>query len=166
MLEADRHPNIEMLTYSEVEKVEGYIGNFRVQVKRRARFVIESECTGCGACTDVCPIYIPNYFDENLSARKCIDISFAQAVPAVYDIARESCVECFACVDSCDLEAIDFSQQDEIVELEIGTIIVATGWDIYQEDDYGYGKYENVITQIQLERILAPNGPMFGHLVR
>jgi len=166
MLEADRHPNIEMLTYSEVVKVEGYIGNFRAHVNRKARFVIESECTGCGACTEVCPIYVPNYFDENLSARKCIDISFAQAVPAVYDIVRESCVECFACIESCDLEAIDFSQQDEIVELEIGTIIVATGWDIYQEDDYGYGKYENVITQIQLERILAPNGPMFGHLVR
>jgi len=166
MLEADRHPNLEMLTYSEVVKVEGYIGNFRVQVKRKPRFVIESECTGCGACTEVCPIYVPNYFDENLSARKCIDISFAQAVPAIYDIVRESCVECFACVDSCDLEAIDFSQQEEIVELEVGTIIVATGWDLYQGDDYGYGKYENVITQIQLERIIAPNGPTFGHLVR
>lgn len=166
MLEADRHPNIEMLSYSEVVDVDGYIGNFKVQVKRKARFVDEDKCTGCGQCTEVCPIYVSNSFDENLSARKCIDIAFAQAVPAVSNVVRESCVECFACVDACDLEAIDFSQEDKIVELEVGTIIVATGWDIYQGDDYGYGKYENVLTQIQLERILAPNGPTFGHLKR
>ncbi|MHA1488746.1 MAG: 4Fe-4S binding protein [Promethearchaeota archaeon] len=166
MLEADRHPNIEMLSFSEVVAVDGYIGNFKVQVKRKARFVVEDKCTGCGACTEVCPIYVPNSFDENLSARKCIDIAFAQAVPAIYDVVRESCVECFACVDACDLEAIDFSQEEKIIELEVGTIIVATGWDIYQGNDYGYGKYENVLTQIQLERILAPNGPTFGHLKR
>jgi len=166
MLEADRNENIEILSYSDVVNVEGYIGNFRVKVKRNARFVSEEKCTGCGACTEACPIYVPNYFDENLSARKCIDIAFAQAVPAISDIVRDSCVECFACVDACDTEAIDFSQQDEIMEIEVGTIIVATGWDLYQGDDYGYGTYENVITQIQLERILAPNGPTFGHLKR
>jgi len=166
MLEADRHENIEILSYSEVISVEGYIGNFRVKVKRKSRFVNEDKCTGCGSCTEVCPIYIPNYFDENLSARKCIDIAFAQAVPAISDIERNSCIECFACVDACDTEAIDFSQQDKIVELEVGTIIVATGWDLYQGDDYGYGIYENVITQIQLERIIAPNGPTLGHLIR
>lgn len=166
MLEANRHPNVEILTYSEAVKVDGYIGNFKVQVNRRARFVHEDKCTGCGTCTDVCPIYVPNYFDENLSARKVIDIAFAQAVPAVQDIVRGSCVECFACVDSCEQEAIDFSQKDKIVELEVGTIIVATGWDLYQGDDYGYGAYENVINQIQLERILAPNGPTYGHLKR
>jgi heterodisulfide reductase subunit A len=166
MLEADRHENIEILSYSEVVRVDGYIGNFQVQVKRNARFVNESLCTGCGTCTERCPVYVPNYFDENLSARKCIDIAFAQAVPAISNIERNYCVECFACVDACDTDAIDFSQQDEIVELDIGTIIVATGWDLYQGDDYGYGTYENVITQIQLERILAPNGPTFGHLKR
>ncbi len=166
MLEANRHPNIEILTYSEVVKVDGYIGNFKVQVKRNPRFVIESKCTGCGACTDVCPIYVSNYFDEHLSARKCIDISFAQAVPAIYDIVRESCVECFGCVDACVEDAIDFSQQEEIVKLDIGTIIVATGWDLYEGSDYGYGKFENVINQIQLERIIAPNGPTYGHLKR
>ncbi len=166
MLETERHPNIDILSYSEVIEVDGYIGNFNVKVKRKSRFVNEELCTGCGACTEVCPIYVPNYFDENLSARKVIDIAFAQAVPAVSDIVRNSCVECFACKDACETEAIDFSMQDEIVELEVGTIIVATGWDLYQGDDYGYGIYENVITQIQLERILAPNGPTFGHLKR
>lgn len=114
----------------------------------------------------MCPIYVPNYFDENLSARKCIDIAFAQAVPAISNIERDSCVECFACVDACDNESIDFSQQDEIIELEVGTIIIATGWDLYQGDDYGYGIYDNVITQVQLERIIAPNGPTLGHLKR
>jgi heterodisulfide reductase subunit A len=166
MLEANRHTNIDIMTYSEVESVAGYIGNFKVKVRRKARFVNESTCNGCGQCTDACPIYVPNYFDENLSARKVIDIAFAQAVPAVFDIVRESCVECFGCVDVCDLDAVDFSMQDEFVELEVGTIIVATGWDLYQGNDYGYGIYENVITQIQLERILAPNGPTYGHLMR
>jgi heterodisulfide reductase subunit A len=119
MLEANRHPNIKILSYSEVVKVDGYIGNFEVKVNRKARYVNESKCTGCGSCTDVCPIYVPNYFDENLSARKCIDIAFAQAVPAIQDIARESCVECFGCVDACEQQAVDFSQQDEIIELQI-----------------------------------------------
>jgi heterodisulfide reductase subunit A len=166
MLETNRHANIEILSYSEVINVDGYIGNFKVKVRRNPRFVIESMCTGCGACTEVCPVYLPNYFDENLSARKAIDISFAQAVPALYDIDRKTCVECFACIDSCEEEAIDFSQQEEIVELDVGTIIVATGWDLYKGDDYGYGIYDNVINQIELERILAPNGPTFGHLKR
>ena len=166
MLEANRHPNIEILSYSEVIEVDGYIGNFKVKVKRKSRFVDEIKCTGCGACPEVCPIYVPNYFDENLSARKCIDIAFAQAVPAIFDIARESCVECFACVDSCEEDAIDFSIQDKEVELKVGTIIVATGWDLYQGPDYGYGTFDNVVNQIELERILAPNGPTYGHLKR
>ena len=166
MLESNRHPNIEILSYSEVIEVDGYIGNFKIKVKRKARYVDENKCTGCGTCTEACPIYVPNYFDENLSARKVIDIAFAQAVPAVQDLVRESCVECFACVDGCEQEAIDFSQQDEIVDLEVGTIIVATGWDLYRGDDYGYGTYENVINQIELERIIAPNGPTYGHLKR
>jgi len=166
MLEANRHPNIELMTNSEVIEVDGYIGNFKVKVNRHTRYVDEIKCTGCGACPEVCPIYVPNYFDENLSARKCIDIAFAQAVPAIFDIARTSCVECFACVDSCEEDAIDFSIQDQMVDLEVGTIIVATGWDLYEGPDYGYGIYDNVINQIELERILAPNGPTYGHLKR
>lgn len=166
MLEVQRNPNVEILSYSEVVGVEGYIGNFKVKVKRKPRYVDETLCTGCGSCSDACPIYVPNYFDENLSARKCIDIAFAQAVPAYANIDRYSCVECFACVETCDSDAIDFSQKEEIIELDVGTIIVATGWDLYAGDDYGYGKFENVITQVQLERILAPNGPTLGHLKR
>ena len=166
MLEVNRHENIEILSCSEVIEVDGYIGNFKVKINKKARFVEEEKCTGCGTCTGVCPIYVPNYFDENLSARKVIDIAFAQAVPLYSNIERESCVECFACVDVCEQDAIDFSHQDKIIEIEVGTIIVATGWDLYKGDDYGYGVYENVINQIELERILAPNGPTLGHLKR
>ncbi len=166
MLEANRHENIEILSYSEVIDVDGYIGNFTVKVKRKTRYVDETKCTGCGSCTDACPVYVPNYFDEYLSARKVIDYAFAQAVPAVRDIVRDSCIECFACVDACENQAVDFSIEDKIIELQVGTIIVATGWDIYKGDDYGYGTYDNVITQIELERIIAPNGPTFGHLQR
>jgi heterodisulfide reductase subunit A len=166
MLETNRHPNIEILSYSEVTEIDGYIGNFEVKVKRKARFVLEDKCTGCGTCTDVCPVYTSNYFDEYLSARKVIDMAFAQAVPAISQLDRKTCVECFACVDACEQEAIDFSQQDEIIELKVGTIVVATGWDLYKGDDYGYGNFENVINQIELERILAPNGPTYGHLKR
>ena len=166
MLETNRHPNIEIMSYSEVVEIDGYIGNFTAKIKRKSRFIIEDNCTGCGSCAEVCPVYVPNYFDENLSARKVTDIAFAQAVPLISNIERESCVECFACVDVCENDAIDFSLQDKIIDLEIGTIIVATGWDLYKGDDYGYGIYENVINQIELERILAPNGPTLGHLVR
>lgn len=166
MLETNRHPNIEIMSYSEPVEIDGYIGNFTAKIKRKSRFVNEDNCTGCGSCAEVCPIYVPNYFDENLSARKVTDIAFAQAVPLISNIERDFCVECFACVDACENDAIDFSMKDKIVELEIGTIIVATGWDLYKGDDYGYGIYENVINQIELERILAPNGPTLGHLVR
>lgn len=166
MLAANRHPNITTMTMAEVIEVDGYIGNFSVKVRKNPRYVYEDICTGCGACSDVCPIYMPNYFDENLSARKCIDVAFAQAVPAVWDLQMDWCVECYACVDSCDVHCIDLSQEPEIVEFEVGTIIIATGWDIYQGDDYGYGEYDNVITQIQLERTIAPNGPTLGHLKR
>ena len=96
MLEAARHPKIEMITFAEVKEIEGFIGNFEVKIVKKPRYIIESDCTGCGACRDVCPITIPNWFDMGLSGRKVADISFAQAVPTVYQIEFEHCVECFA----------------------------------------------------------------------
>ncbi len=166
MLEVNRHENIDILSYSEVKEVEGYVGNYDITVEKKPRY-INDDCNGCGACTEVCPIYTSNYFDEHLSARKAIDISFGQAVPFLYDIDRDVCVECFNCVDACELNAIDFSQGPEEVKFKVGTIIIATGWDIYEPfGEYGYGKFENVITEIQLERMLAPNGPLEGHVHR
>jgi len=166
MLEVNRNENIEILSYSEVKSVEGYVGNYEVTVEKKPRFITD-DCNGCGACAEVCPTYTTNYFDEYLGARKAIDISFGQAVPFLYDVDRSACVECFSCVDACELDAINFSQLPEEVKFDVGTIIVATGWDIYEPfGEYGYGEYENVVTQAQLERILAPNGPLEGHVHR
>lgn len=167
MLEVNRNENIEIMSYAEVKKVEGYVGNYDVTVEMKPRFVDPNECNGCGACSEVCPTVTTNFFDENLGARKAIDISFGQAVPFLYDIDRSVCIECFSCVDACELNAIDFSQVPEDENFRVGSIIIATGWDIYEPvGEYGYGTIENVITQVQLERMLAPNGPLEGHVRR
>jgi heterodisulfide reductase subunit A len=167
MLEVNRNENIEILSYAEVKQVEGFVGNYNITVEMKPRFVNVEKCNGCGACSEVCPITCDNYFDEYLGARKAIDIAFGQAVPFLYDVNREVCVECFSCVEACELDAIDFSQLPKEVEKKVGTIIIATGWDIYEPfGEYGYGEFENVITQSQLERILAPNGPLEGHVRR
>ncbi len=167
MLEVNRNPNINIFSYSEVKHVEGYVGNYDVTVEMKPRYIDPEKCNGCGACSEVCPVYTTNFFDENLGARKAIDISFGQAVPFLYDIQRNYCVECFSCVDACELKAIDFSQTPKEIEFKVGTIIIATGWDIYEPfGEYGYGEYDNVITQAQLERMLAPNGPLGGHVHR
>ena len=166
MLEVNRNENIEILSYSEVKRVDGYVGNYNITVEKKPRFV-NNDCNGCGACTEVCPIITSNYFDEHLGPRRAIDIAFGQAVPFLYDIDRDVCVECFSCVEACELDAIDFSQVPEEVTFKVGSIIVATGWDIYEPyGEYGYGKFENVITQPQLERILSPNGPLEGNAHR
>ncbi|MFO8019665.1 MAG: CoB--CoM heterodisulfide reductase iron-sulfur subunit A family protein [Promethearchaeia archaeon] len=166
MLEVNRHENIEIISYAEVKEVSGYVGNYEVTVEKKPRYVTD-DCNGCGACADVCPIYTENYFDEHLGVRKTIDIAFGQAVPFLYDIHRDSCVECFSCVDECELDAIDFSQKAEDIHIKVGSIIIATGWDIYEPyGEYGYGEYENVVHQAQLERMLAPNGPLGGHVHR
>ncbi len=166
MLEVNRNENIEIISYAEVKKVEGYVGNYDVTVELKPRYTTD-DCNGCGACTEVCPIYCENYFDEYLGARKAIDIAFGQAVPFVYDINRNACVECFSCVEACELDAIDFSQEPKEMNFKVGTAIIASGWDIYEPfGEYGYGEFENVITQPQLERMLAPNGPLEGHVHR
>ena len=165
MLDVNRHENIQILSYAEVKKVEGYVGNYNITVEMKPRYITD-DCNGCGACSEVCPTYGANFFDEYLGARKAIDIAFGQAVPFLYDIDRDICIECFSCVEACELNAIDFSQTPKEVIFDVGTIIIATGWDIYEPNEYGYGKYDNVINQVQLERILAPNGPVEGHVRR
>jgi len=166
MLDVNRNENIEILSFSEVKEVSGYVGNYDITVEMKPRYINE-DCNGCGACAEVCPVYTSNYFDEYLGARKAIDIAFGQAVPFLYDVHRDSCVECFSCIEACELDAIDFSQVPKEVKFKVGTIIIATGWDIYEPfGEYGYGEFENVITQAQLERMLAPNGPLEGHVRR
>jgi heterodisulfide reductase subunit A len=167
MLEAARTPGMNLYTYSEVEDVSGFVGNFKVKIRKKARYV-NNDCNGCGACSEVCPVYGYDEFNEGMNPRKAIYVAFTQAVPSLAQIDMTRCIKCGLCQRVCELNAIDFDQEDEIVEVEVGSIIVATGWDEYKpEDGYlGYNVYPNVITQMKLERILAPNGPTVGHLVR
>ncbi|MFX0070923.1 MAG: 4Fe-4S binding protein [Candidatus Hermodarchaeota archaeon] len=167
MLEAARTPRLNLYTYSEVNDMSGFVGNFSVEIKKKARYVT-NDCNGCGACTEVCPAYGSDEFNEGLNPRRAIYTAFTQAVPSVAQIDMTRCIKCGLCKSACELNAIDFDQKDELVTIEVGSIVVATGWDEYEpETGYlGYNKFPNVITQMKLERILAPNGPTVGHLAR
>lgn len=170
MVDVGRHPNIEIISYADLLSVSGFIGNFKVRVRKNPRYVIEENCTGCGECKDVCPIEYPNEWDMGLGTRKAISVPFDQAVPLVYTINRDYCIECYKCVDACGArQAINFDQKPEEIELEVGAIIVATGYDIYLPYDnqlFGYGRYTNVITSLEFERLILAAGPTGGKVVR
>jgi heterodisulfide reductase subunit A len=170
MVDVGRHPNIEIISYADLLSVSGFIGNFKVKIRKNPRYVIAGNCTGCGECKDVCPIEYPNEWDMGLGVRKAISVPFDQAVPLVYTINRDYCIECYKCVDACGArQAINFDQKPEEIELEVGAIIVATGYDIYLPYDnqlYGYGKYTNVITSLEFERLILAAGPTGGKVVR
>ena len=174
MTDVGRHPKIELMTLSEVEEISGYIGNFKVKVRRRARYVNEKECTACDKCAEVCPVVVPSEFQQGLSSRKAIYIPHAQSVPSSYVIDMVSClgnnpVACSKCIDACDKQCIDLDMEDEIVEFEVGTIIMATGMSVYDPtalDEYGYTRFENVVTSMELERLICGSGPTEGELVR
>ena len=170
MVDVGRHPNIEIISYADLLSVSGFIGNFKVRIRKNPRYVIAENCTGCGECKDVCPIEYPNEWDMGLGVRKAISVPFDQAVPLVYTINRDYCIECYKCVDACGArQAINFDQKPEEIELEVGAIIVATGYDIYLPYDnqlYGYGKYTNVITSLEFERLILAAGPTGGKVVR
>jgi len=169
MVEVDRHPNIEVLTYSEVKEVDGYIGNYKVKIEKKARQVSEKDCTGCGLCVDACPVEVPSEFDEGLGVRKAIYVPFPQAVPLVYTIDDEACLGCGMCAAVCGPDAIDYEQEPENLELDVGTVVVATGFDTFdasRKEEYGYGKYENVVTGMEFERMVNASGPTGGKLLR
>ena len=175
MSAAGKEPNIEMLAYSEVEEVDGYVGNFKVKVRKKARFINTDTCTGCAACTEACVVRkVPSEFDQNLSKRSAVYIPFPQAVPLRATIDPTKCLtlrgkKCKQpCVTACGPQAIDFEQKDEVVDLEVGAIIMATGfqlWDPGQEPRYGYGRLDNVLTSLEFERISNASGPTGGHIV-
>jgi len=167
MLEVGSHPNIEMITYSEIKEIKGHIGDFQIKILRKARYIKEDKCTGCGACSQICPIQAPNEFNFGYNTRKAVYSLFPQAVPLKYTIDKRWCIECHLCVNECKEDAIDFNQKPEELEINVGTIIIASGFKTYDPTgEFGYGKYQNVITQLQLERILSPNGPTFGEFCR
>jgi heterodisulfide reductase subunit A len=173
MVSVGQHENIELLSYSEVEEVSGYVGNFQVQVRKKARYVNEDLCTGCGLCEEKCPARkIPSEFNLGLGTRKAIYRPFAQAVPNIPVLDREHCIyflrgKCRACEKLCPRQAIDFEQQDRIVEFDVGTIILATGYDLFDPSgaaQFGYG-LDNVLTGMELERLVSADGPTGGQVV-
>ena len=169
MVDAGRHPNIQLLTYSEVKGISRAGETFKVTVLKKPRYVDETKCTGCGICAQHCPVEALNEFDERLGVRKAIYVPFPQAVPLIYTINKDDCIECGLCEKVCGAEAVNLNQQPEEIELNVGAIIVATGYDLFdarKKEEYGYGIYENVITGLALERLLSASGPTGGRVVR
>jgi len=169
MVDAGRHPNIQLLTYSEVKQVSRTKGGFRVKVLRKPRYVDETKCTGCGICAQHCPVEVPNEFDEGLGVRKAIYVPFPQAVPLIYTIDKGNCIECGLCQRVCGTEAVNREQQPKEVDIEVGAIILTTGYNLFdakEKKEYGYGIYKNVITGLALERLLSASGPTGGHVIR
>ncbi len=170
MVEVSRHPNITLMTYAELVKLDGEAGDFTAQVYRKTRYVDPDKCTGCDDCTEVCPVDVISRFDEKLAKRKAIYIEFPQAVPIVYTIDYENCVGCGGCERVCEPEAISFLEKSEDIEVKVGSVIVATGYDLFEplemRKEYGYGKYSNVITAMQFERLLSSFGPTEGQIKR
>ena len=149
MVSAGQHPDIEILNYSEVMQIGGFIGNYKVRVKRKASSVDSTKCNSCGLCQEKCPAKAKNDFEQGKTTRKAIYTLFAQAVPNVPVIDREACIyfqkgKCKVCQKICPKQAIDFEQQDRIAEINVGAIILATGHDIFDArefSNYGYGRY-------------------------
>ncbi|NOR16962.1 4Fe-4S dicluster domain-containing protein [candidate division WOR-3 bacterium] len=175
MAYANIHPNINLLTNSEVTNVEGYIGNFNIKVTQKPRYIDEKKCTGCGLCIEKCPSeVVERVYSAGMGQRKAIYIPYDLAIPKKAAIDAEHCLyfkkgACRLCENECPTEAIDFDQQSRAIELKVGSIIVATGFDEYnptEESEYGYGRYGNVVTQFQLARLLDIDGPTEGKLLR
>ncbi len=171
MFNVGNHKNVTMLTWSEVEKVDGYIGNFTVTIRKKARFVNEELCTGCGVCQEKCPKkVIDDVFEAGIGYRKAVYTPFPQAVPKYPVIDKENCTfflkgTCKACQKFCPRDSIDFDQQDEIITVKVGNIILSTGWDLFdarQIPQYGYGSLPNVFTSLEFERMTNAAGPTSG----
>jgi len=175
MVDVAQHPNITLYAHAEVEEVFGYVGNYQVELRKKATYVDWKTCTGCGACMEKCPSKkSPDSFNEFVGRTTAINIPFPQAIPKKAAIDRDSCIKfktgkCGVCAKICPTKAIDYDQQDEMVTEEVGAIICATGfdlmdWTVYGE--YGAGRYPDVITSLQYERLLSASGPTGGHIKR
>jgi heterodisulfide reductase subunit A len=164
-----RHPNISILTNAEIMGLEGEAGNFEVKIRKRSRYIIEEKCNGCGLCAQKCPIEAVDMFNEGLSQRSAIYVDYPQAVPLKYKIDREKCIGCGTCYEICKAKAIEYDQQDSEATLKVGSIILAPGFESFDaklKSEYGYGRYPNVVTSIEFERILSASGPYGGLVLR
>ena len=181
MVDVGRAELIDLMTYSEVDAVEGYIGNFDVTIRKKARGVLsmaEAEtkgivgggCNGCGDCEAPCPVIKPNEFEVGMKPRKAIYINHPQVVPLLYTIDFNACIKCGLCVTACgEKKAIDLEAKDEFVTVKVGTVILATGFDIFpieKKEEWGYKRFENVITSLEFERLICASGPTGGYPVR
>jgi len=166
---AGRHPNIHLITNAEIKEVEGEQGNFKVTITRRARYVDEEKCTGCGICAQECPVEAIDEYEQGLSKRNAIFVKYLQAVPSTFAIDREKCIGCGTCQEVCKANAIVYSEKDEDVELSVGAIILAPGFEEFDptlKSEYGYSRYPNVVSSIEFERILSATGPYGGTVLR
>jgi heterodisulfide reductase subunit A len=169
LVECGRHLNVEVLTCSEVTEISGEVGNFNVSVRQRPRYVEIDKCTGCGLCAKFCPVDAIDAFNKGLSDRTAIHINYPQAVPLVYMIDREKCVGCGLCKNVCLADAINYSDQEKKVNLNVGAVILAPGVEEFNaklKSEYGYGRYPNVVTSTEFERILSASGPFRGRVQR
>jgi heterodisulfide reductase subunit A len=178
MVDVSRHPNIELLTYSEVTDVQGAVGDFHVTVKKKPRYVDISKCTGCGSCAEACRFKgkVVDTFNAGMGRRSAIYVPFPQAVPLKYTVDPTQCIfltrgvcgKTFLCKDACKAGAIDFDQKEQFVELNVGAIVAATGFDPFNaalKPELGYGTYPNVITSLQFERLSSASGPTAGKIL-
>ena len=175
MVAVGQHDKIELMTCAEVQEVTGTPGSYRVKILQRAKRVDGDACVACHACMEVCPVSVPSEFDDGVTTRKAIFMAFPQAVPNAYVIDAEHCTyvqsegqRCGACLKKCAKEAIHFEETDRVVEVEVGNIIIATGYDIFDArriERYGYGTYPNVVTALEFERLTNASGPTGGAIV-
>jgi heterodisulfide reductase subunit A len=173
LVEVGRHPNIEVLSYTEVDSVQGQAGDFTVALTKKPRYIIEDRCTGCTTCVEYCPVKVPDAYNQDLSANKAVHIYFSQAVPLVTYI-DESCLylkekKCRICEGVCKNDAIDLHQEAEALQIKVGAIVLSAGYEAFDpglRGDFGYGTMQNVVTSLEFERLLCATGPHEGEVLR
>jgi len=166
---AGRHPNIHLITNAEIKRADGEAGNFKVTMTRRARYVKGEKCTGCGVCAQKCPVEAIDEFNQGLGDRSSIFVKYPQAVPLTYMIDREKCIGCGTCQEVCKAGAVMYDDKEEEAVLSVGSIILAPGFEEFDpslKSEYGYGRYPNVVSSIEFERILSASGPYGGMVLR